>query len=319
MTDVTANEGRWQLICATWNSPDGQWRIYSDGELKDKGFGLASNSSIHPNGTVILGQEQDVRAGGFSNAEFFVGQLYGVELWDSVLDDQQIAGLTLSCHQPDSESSSQYRGNLITWADFKHGLRRGIRVEESIFCRGCSDPIPPQHGGVKVEGNEAVYECELGYLLSTPSPRRPCLVYGGWSGPDPECQRVSCGFPGYILNGLVNGTNFVYGNTVSYNCTRGFRLSGDGLRTCEENGQWSGYPPECVPVTCEPPIPPVNGSQIEPPVSQEFYAVGDRITFQCSTGFRLDGPYSLTCQYEGQWDDVLPVFQPLACTRPPYV
>ena len=117
----------------------------------------------------------------------------------------------------------------------------------------------------------------------------------------------------------MNGTNFVYGNTVSYNCTRGFRLSGDGLRICEENGQCSGYPPECVPVTCEPPIPPVNGSQIEPPVSQEFYAVGDRITFQCSTGFRLDGPYSLTCQYEGQWDDVLPVFQPLACTRPPYV
>ncbi len=37
VTDVTANEGRWQLICATWNSPDGQWRIYSDGELKDKG------------------------------------------------------------------------------------------------------------------------------------------------------------------------------------------------------------------------------------------------------------------------------------------
>jgi hypothetical protein len=130
------------------------------------GFGLASNSSIHPNGTVILGQEQDVRAGGFSNAEFFVGQLYGVELWDSVLDDQQIAGLTLSCHQPESESSSQYHGNLITWADFKHGLRRGIRVEESIFCRGCSDPIPPQHGGVKVEGNVAVYECELGYTSS---------------------------------------------------------------------------------------------------------------------------------------------------------
>ncbi len=80
VTDVTANDGRWQLICATWNSPDGQWRIYSDGELKDKGFGLASNSSIHPNGTFILGQEKDVRAGGFSNAESFVGKLYGVEL-----------------------------------------------------------------------------------------------------------------------------------------------------------------------------------------------------------------------------------------------
>lgn len=109
------------------------------------------------------------------------------------------------------------------------------------------------------------------HLLSTPSPRRPCLVYGGWSGPDPECQRLSCGFPGYILNGLVNGTNFVYGNTVSYNCTRGFRLSGDGLR--EENGQWSGYPPECVPVTCEPPIPPVRARNSTPLATGLLFSV----------------------------------------------
>ncbi|KZS17024.1 putative Sushi [Daphnia magna] len=318
VTDVTANDGRWHLICATWSSsPDGHWRIYSDGELKDSGFGLATNSTVPPDGTVILGQEQDVRSGGFSNAESFVGLLYGVELWDSVLDDQQIDGLTLSCH-PSGNDSSEHRGNLITWADFKHGLRGGIRVEESLFCRGCSDPIPPRHGAVSVQGNEAVYVCEQGYVLTTPSPRRPCLVHGGWSGPDPDCQRVSCGFPGYILNGLVNGTNYVYGNTVSYNCTRGFRLSGSGLRTCEGDGQWSGSPPECIPVTCEPPTAPVNGSQIEP-VAQDVYAVGDKVSFQCAAGFRLDGSYSLTCQDEGQWDDVLPVCQPLACSRPPYV
>ena len=65
----------------------------------------------------------------------------------------------------------------------------------------------------------AAYPCRLRLRragqLTTPSPSRPCLIHSGWSGPDPECQRISCGFPGYILNGLVNGTNYVSGTTAS--------------------------------------------------------------------------------------------------------
>lgn len=311
VTDVTSNDGLWHLVCITWSSsPDGLWSIYSDGELRSRGNGLATNTTISPRGTVILGQEQDNRGGGFSNAESFVGQLYGVELWDSVLTEKLIAGLTISC-------GDSLRGNLITWADFKHGLRGGVRVQESPFCRGCSQPRPPKHGHVNVTGNEAVYTCETGYVLTTMSPKRPCLIHGGWSGPDPECQRISCGFPGYILNGLVYGSSFVFGDTITYNCTRGFKMSGESSRSCQESGEWSGQPPECVPHTCEPLSHPFNGSIVGP--LQGVYAVGDKVFFQCSTGFRLDGPSALTCQDEGQWEDVIPVCQPLACTQPPYV
>ena len=177
-------------------------------------------------------------------------------------------------------------------------------------------------------------------------------VHGGWHGPEPECERIQCGFPGYIRNGLVNGssTAYAYGDTVKYNCTRGFRLSGKGnaSRICQENGQWSGDPPECLAVTCDAPNSPANGSfslvknkqfenQLQPPISSSAvdsssedyittgsigtfgYAVGDRIQFTCLTGFRLDGPSSLNCLDEGQWEDVMPICQPLACTQPPYV
>ena len=105
VTDVSANDGQWHLICATWSSPEGQLRLYSDVELKDKGAGLAANTSVHHNGTAIVGQEQDVRGGGLNNAESYVGQLYGVELWDTVLDGQQIAALTfLPCGRPRREA-----------------------------------------------------------------------------------------------------------------------------------------------------------------------------------------------------------------------
>ena len=63
MTDVTANDGQWHLICATWSSPNGKRRLYCDEELKDKGAGLADNTSVHHNGTAIVGQEQDARGG----------------------------------------------------------------------------------------------------------------------------------------------------------------------------------------------------------------------------------------------------------------
>lgn len=313
VTDVTAYDGLWHLICVTWNSsPDGEWQIYADGELKGKGVGLAVNTTIHTKGTVILGQEQDSRGGGFNNAESFVGHLYGVELWDSVLDEELLVELTVSCNVNDS-----MRGNLLTWADFKHGLRGGVRVEESPFCHGCSQPPSPKFGNVSVIGNEAIYSCKAGYALTTSSPSRPCLIHGGWSGPEPECQRIRCGFPGYIPNGIVNGSVFFYGDFVTYSCTRGYYLSGEASRTCQDNGEWSGQPPDCVPLTCDPIQPPINGTLISSP--KEVYAVGDKVSFHCLAGFRLDGPSALTCQEEGQWEDVVPVCQPLACTQPPHV
>lgn len=34
VTDVTANDGQWHLICVTWTSEGGHWHIYADGQLK---------------------------------------------------------------------------------------------------------------------------------------------------------------------------------------------------------------------------------------------------------------------------------------------
>lgn len=81
----------------TWQSIDGRWRIYADGELRDSGAGFAVGSAVEPNGTIILGQEQDSRGGDFSNAESMIGALYGVELWSRVLDADELAAMITSC------------------------------------------------------------------------------------------------------------------------------------------------------------------------------------------------------------------------------
>ena len=106
-----------------------------------------------------------------------------------MLTEGDIADLTVSCPAEgvitgqaetgsgsDSSSdatalafSKSRRGNVLTWADFKHGLHGGVVIGESPFCRGCPDPMSPLHGIVQVSGaNEAIYTCNLGYTL-TPS------------------------------------------------------------------------------------------------------------------------------------------------------
>jgi len=36
------------------------------------------------------------------------------------------------------------------------------------------------------------------------------------------------------------------GALAKYRCERGYKLIGEALITCEDNGQWSGVVPECV-------------------------------------------------------------------------
>ena len=71
VTDVTANDGRWHFLSVTWSSSGGQWRVYKDGQLQDRGEGLATDQLIQDGGLVVIGQEQDDRGDDFSAAESF--------------------------------------------------------------------------------------------------------------------------------------------------------------------------------------------------------------------------------------------------------
>ena len=46
--------------------------------------------------------------------------------------------------------------------------------------------------------------------------------------------------------GMVLSTGMGVGAEASYWCVPGYRLSGTGTRTCQENGEWSGNPPVCL-------------------------------------------------------------------------
>ena len=45
-TSVSANDGRWHHICATWENTAGSWKLYKDGAVGDQGQGL-QKGNIH--------------------------------------------------------------------------------------------------------------------------------------------------------------------------------------------------------------------------------------------------------------------------------
>ncbi|XP_053329471.1 sushi domain-containing protein 2 [Spea bombifrons] len=57
---------------------------------------------------------------------------------------------------------------------------------------------------------------------------------------------VSCGWLAPPANGTKNGTTYLEGSVVTFNCNKGFTLSGSTHRTCLHNGTWSGDPAQCL-------------------------------------------------------------------------
>lgn len=39
-TSVSAIDGKWHQICATWENTNGTWKLYKDGVVADLGHGL---------------------------------------------------------------------------------------------------------------------------------------------------------------------------------------------------------------------------------------------------------------------------------------
>lgn len=59
---------------------------------------------------------------------------------------------------------------------------------------------------------------------------------------------INCGDPGVPANGLRYGEDFTIGQNISFQCQPGYRMEEDGspVRTCTQNGTWSGNMPICT-------------------------------------------------------------------------
>ncbi|XP_071998418.1 CUB and sushi domain-containing protein 1 isoform X2 [Engystomops pustulosus] len=61
-----------------------------------------------------------------------------------------------------------------------------------------------------------------------------------------EINKGGCGDPGIPVYGKRNGSSFLHGDILTFECQSAFELVGEKTITCQQNNQWSGNKPSCV-------------------------------------------------------------------------
>ncbi|XP_078353452.1 uncharacterized protein LOC144638135 [Oculina patagonica] len=122
-TSVSANDGKWHHICATWDNTAGSWKLFKDGKQGASGTDFKKGHVIPGGGALVLAQEQDSLGGGFGDTQNFIGEMTGVNIWDHVITDQEIMRMSQSCQTG--------VGNVFKWSDFKDHVKGSVKIIES--------------------------------------------------------------------------------------------------------------------------------------------------------------------------------------------
>uniref|UniRef100_A0AAZ3QFV8 CUB and Sushi multiple domains 2 n=1 Tax=Oncorhynchus tshawytscha TaxID=74940 RepID=A0AAZ3QFV8_ONCTS len=90
------------------------------------------------------------------------------------------------------------------------------------------------------------FQCAPGFTMDADrASTLVCTKDRTWNGTKPQCKAIVCTAPPPIPNGQVVGTDFTWGNSVSYACNQGYQLSLPTMITCQGNGTWIGEKPQC--------------------------------------------------------------------------
>ena len=123
---ITADDNKWHQICVTWENSKGEWKSYKDGVFVKSGVDFKKGYTIHAEGSLVLGQEQDDVGGGFDSKQSFVGRLANVNVWSYVLPGSTINELSKCCMIGE--------GNVYKWYDFLYGIKGNVRLRIPAGC-----------------------------------------------------------------------------------------------------------------------------------------------------------------------------------------
>ncbi|XP_078621291.1 E-selectin-like [Branchiostoma floridae x Branchiostoma japonicum] len=151
--------------------------------------------------------------------------------------------------------------------------------------------------------DQVTFTCNTGYNLVGPT-SVTCLISGSWSASPPTCNPVQCPLLTAPSNGAVSPTGQIsFPNAVSFTCNSGYVLNGAASAMCQANGQWSNPVHTCTRTPCPVLAAPTNGART-PSTGSNLYQ--DQISFNCNTGYVLNGVSPLTCQATGTWSNAVP-------------
>ncbi|KAB0405264.1 hypothetical protein E2I00_017650, partial [Balaenoptera physalus] len=140
---------------------------------------------------------------------------------------------------------------------------------------------------------------------------------GIWSSPPPRCIHVvKCPIP-EVENGIMESgfkRSFSLNDSVMFKCKPGFTMKGSNTVWCQPNSKWNPPLPRCF-KGCLPPPHIYHGNHNK--LDEEFFAVGQEVSYSCEPGYTLIGTNPMQCTSLGTWSHPAPKCEAKSCDAIP--
>ncbi|XP_061884508.1 complement factor H [Entelurus aequoreus] len=191
---------------------------------------------------------------------------------------------------------------------------------EPVQCEVKPCPLPENipngryqliHGEDFVFGATIQYFCNEGYQMVSKADTRICML-DKWTNHVPICEPVHCVAPpkheGIVVKGLSDNDEGILPNHyLTFSCDNPEKqLNGSSLLICGKDGLWDKPFPTCEDIACKVGAihPHLSVDQL-PPGSQTI-RIGQKLRFQCSDDYALDGSEETECLPTGEWNVPFP-------------
>ncbi|CAH2220992.1 Hypothetical predicted protein [Pelobates cultripes] len=150
------------------------------------------------------------------------------------------------------------------------------------------------------------FECNKAFIM-TGSSSVTCNDKGQWEPQLPTCQKIECPTPNVQNAEKLTGLTGPYtlNSSVTFECNKGFIMTGSSFVTCNDKGQWDPQLPTCHSKCSHPVVQNANivpGSTVSGP-----HIWNSSVTFQCTGDFTMSGSATVKCDVNGAWQPALPV------------
>ncbi|NXI74655.1 CR2 protein, partial [Anseranas semipalmata] len=144
-------------------------------------------------------------------------------------------------------------------------------------------------------------------------------VNGVWNKPAPECKVVNCEHPRVENGKLLSGyrAEYLYRDTVIFDCEFRYALNGSDTSTCRENGLWEPPLPLCQRSSCDD--PPDVDNAVKAKLAGNLFPVETVVTYECNVGYEFstgENTQNIKCLPDFTWTEAPHPCKRIRCPNP---